>query len=32
MQAANMADESARDSLLSKMVDAYGQPLKREDY
>ena len=31
MRAADRANESARDSLLSKMVDAYGQPLKRED-
>lgn len=31
MRAADMANESARDSLLSKMVDVYGQPLKRED-
>lgn len=30
LRAAEMANEAARDSLLSKMVDAYGQPLKRE--
>lgn len=30
MRAADEANQLARDSLLSKMVDAYGQPLKRE--